>query len=39
MSPVATVEAEVNDDLTGGFDEDASPLEGKDGKRMMVGEE
>ena len=39
MSPVATVEAEVNDDLTDGFDEDASPLEGRDGKRMMVDEE
>ena len=38
-SPMPVAEAEASDDLTGGFDEDASPLEGKDGKKTMVGDE
>ena len=39
MSPMPIAEGEASDDLTGGFDDDASPLEGKDGSQMVIGEE
>ena len=35
MSPLATGE----DDLTGGFDDDASPLEGREGRKIEISEE
>ena len=39
MSPLAVGGDSADDDLTGGFDDDASPLEGRQGKKMSVDEE